>query len=262
MEHTITDLVEEEDLPPTNPEEHHYISRTKHTALNLLKWATDHEDDPAIKDFVPKLMEHLLARFLQVDVADLTDEHRDQLVVIRDNMIYEHKTLRINYTTYDNRREQDTINPNRQSDVMFLADEDDQHAHPYWEDNHSREWNFYGDDDEENLDYERYYVNMFVDRDMFVRFMGNGIGHRASREATRLLMADAEEAFLDVKRELVADSASESSDNEQEELTAGIEDPYNEQEEEPEPEFLDDDEVNIADGEDNLFDESLGYGQM
>jgi hypothetical protein len=38
--------------------------------------------------------------------------------------------MRINYTTYDIRREQDSINPRTRSDVMLLnADEDD--VHPY-----------------------------------------------------------------------------------------------------------------------------------
>ncbi|EKM75171.1 hypothetical protein AGABI1DRAFT_15475, partial [Agaricus bisporus var. burnettii JB137-S8] len=31
--------------------------------------------------------------------------------------------------------------------------------------------------DENNQDYDAYYVNMFADRDMFMRFTGDGIGH-------------------------------------------------------------------------------------
>ncbi|KAG6805196.1 hypothetical protein H0H92_000360, partial [Tricholoma furcatifolium] len=38
--------------------------------------------------------------------------------------------------------------------------------------------------DEKDVDYERYYVNMFVDRDMYMRYTGGGIGHRNTREAT------------------------------------------------------------------------------
>ncbi|KAG6884335.1 hypothetical protein C0992_006502, partial [Termitomyces sp. T32_za158] len=130
MEQAINDVVEEEELPETNPEDHHYISRIKHTPINFLKWAKDHEDDPATKNFVSKLRDHLVT-CLVLNTTKITDEDRSQLI-IRNNMIYEHKTLRINYTTYDNRREQDTINPSRHSDVMFLADEEDHNAHPYW----------------------------------------------------------------------------------------------------------------------------------
>ena len=45
--------------------------------------------------------------------------------------LFEHKTLRINYTTYDLRREQDTINPQIHPDFMVLSHEDDR-THPYW----------------------------------------------------------------------------------------------------------------------------------
>ncbi|KAG6860911.1 hypothetical protein C0995_006165, partial [Termitomyces sp. Mi166 len=53
-------------------------------------------------------------------------------LIIKDQMIYEHKTLQVNYTTYDNQHDQDTINPGQQSDVMVLADDDDKDSHPFW----------------------------------------------------------------------------------------------------------------------------------
>ena len=64
------------------------------------------------------------------DEHDFSDTDRDN-VLITENKIYEHKTLRVNYTTYDLRREQDTINPGTHPDVMVLSHEDDR-AHPYW----------------------------------------------------------------------------------------------------------------------------------
>ena len=48
----------------------------------------------------------------------------------RNNTLYQHKVLRINYTTYDMRREQDSLNPTRQANVMVLAP--DTEDHPYW----------------------------------------------------------------------------------------------------------------------------------
>ncbi|KAJ3819389.1 hypothetical protein F5880DRAFT_1460801, partial [Lentinula raphanica] len=42
------------------------------------------------------------------------------------------KTCRINYMTYDVRRDQDTINPRNHADVMMLSGEDKPDAHPYW----------------------------------------------------------------------------------------------------------------------------------
>ena len=53
---------------------------------------------------------------------------------ILDNTIYEHKVLCINFTSYDMRRDQDSINPRNHADVMVLAheDEDAVDSHPYW----------------------------------------------------------------------------------------------------------------------------------
>lgn len=41
------------------------------------------------------------------------------------NRIYRHKVMRINYTTYDVRRAQDSVNPRNHADIMVLAHEDD-----------------------------------------------------------------------------------------------------------------------------------------
>lgn len=50
------------------------------------------------------------------------------------NRFYKHKTLNVNYTSYDLRRDQDIINPSTHSDIMVLAHEDDDEPdkHPYW----------------------------------------------------------------------------------------------------------------------------------
>ncbi|KAK0447140.1 hypothetical protein EV421DRAFT_1889695 [Armillaria borealis] len=49
--------------------------------------------------------------------------------------------------------------------------------------------------DECDEDYERYYVNFFVDRDMLMRYIGGAVGHRSTFEATKGLLASAKEAF-------------------------------------------------------------------
>jgi hypothetical protein len=54
-------------------------------------------------------------------------------VRIVDNRIYSAKVLQVNYTTYDVRRGQDSINPRTQHcDVMVHSREDNLQAHPYW----------------------------------------------------------------------------------------------------------------------------------
>lgn len=55
-------------------------------------------------------------------------------VQIQNDRLYKHKILRVNYTTYDLRRDQDSINPRNHADIMVLAheDEDSANTHPYW----------------------------------------------------------------------------------------------------------------------------------
>lgn len=58
-------------------------------------------------------------------------------VVIENNTIYRHKVLRVNYTTYDLRRGQDSLNPRvpGHADFMVLSpetEENNNNPHPYW----------------------------------------------------------------------------------------------------------------------------------
>jgi hypothetical protein len=53
-------------------------------------------------------------------------------VRIRDNRIYATKVLRVNFTTYDVRRDQDSMNPRTHCDVMVRSRETDAGAHPFW----------------------------------------------------------------------------------------------------------------------------------
>jgi len=87
------------------------------------------------QDFIPRLKDHLLARIRGIeytgDEFDFTDEDRDQ-ISIANNKMYEHSVLRINYTTYDLRREQDSLNSRTHADIMVLSHETDETRHPYW----------------------------------------------------------------------------------------------------------------------------------
>lgn len=48
------------------------------------------------------------------------------------SQIYSAKVLRINYTTYDIRRDQDSMNPRTYCDVMMVSPETTEKAHPFW----------------------------------------------------------------------------------------------------------------------------------
>ena len=86
------------------------------------------------QDFFPCLKDHLLACLWGLtydgNEHDFSDADHDN-VLITEHKIFEHKTLRVNYTTYDLWHEQDTINPLTHLDIMVLSHEDDC-THPYW----------------------------------------------------------------------------------------------------------------------------------
>ena len=52
------------------------------------------------------------------------------LTIENNNRIFQHRTLRINYTSYDLQRHSDLINIRTRPDVMTLSEEGD-HTHPY-----------------------------------------------------------------------------------------------------------------------------------
>lgn len=88
------------------------------------------------KDFIPKLKTHLLGRLLGQDFEGddhppFTDAEINSVRIIGDH-IYSVKVLRINYTTYDIRRDQDSLNPRTHCDVMLHSAETDPGAHPFW----------------------------------------------------------------------------------------------------------------------------------
>lgn len=59
---------------------------------------------------------------------EFTNKDRMTLKLVNDR-IYRHKVLRVNYTTYNLRRDQDSLNPRTHSDIMVLSGDDTQ---PYW----------------------------------------------------------------------------------------------------------------------------------
>jgi hypothetical protein len=83
---------------------------------------------------------HLLARLLDQkydgDELNFLPEDRRNVHIVK-NTIYRHRVLRINYTTYDMRRAQDSINPRipGHGDIMVLSpenEEENKNPHPYW----------------------------------------------------------------------------------------------------------------------------------
>ncbi|KAG6824136.1 hypothetical protein H0H92_007879 [Tricholoma furcatifolium] len=128
-----------EDLPGGTPEQHHIISSDVHHGLFITDWLSNNENDPALKDFLPKLKDHCLAQILNDDYdGDGTLKYsvtqRSQVHIVN-NKIYRHKRMQIKYTTYDCQRSQDTLNPRTHANAMVLSCEDDDSGldpFPYW----------------------------------------------------------------------------------------------------------------------------------
>lgn len=147
-----SDVTESQEEIPS--ELHHHISSSKNHSLPLATFILEHPEDPAkkvcsclcmcnpaaddpiLKGFMRKLKGHLLNRLLERDFNG-DDPHtftEDELnsVWITNNQIYSVKTLSVNYTTYDVRRDRDTINPGNHNFLMVRSPEDGSEAHPYW----------------------------------------------------------------------------------------------------------------------------------
>ncbi|THU90531.1 hypothetical protein K435DRAFT_864214 [Dendrothele bispora CBS 962.96] len=339
--------------------------------------------DPAMNDFLFKLKNHCLQRVLNTELdTEFSDEDRRNLTFVS-NLLYIHKYLRINYTTYDLRREQDSINPRTQPDVLLLAEDGEETGHPYWyarvislfhvrvrhlgtrsrntseqrmeiawarwyqlddtiqsgwkakryhglqfvpadspdafgfinpsqiiraihilpafaygttsdylpADSVARVYQSFenGEYNVEQEDWVYYYVNIFADRDIFMRFRGGGVGHVSTLEHTCSFETDAgvDEQSLPVydkdgnviETEEVSDSSDEEEETEEEkeeegeeEEGSGNDDPNSDDNSDrSSDEYLDGDEeeeedldLGPEDGEvddiDQLGLESLGYG--
>ncbi|KAJ3804548.1 hypothetical protein F5876DRAFT_53241, partial [Lentinula aff. lateritia] len=115
---------------------HHHIGLSAKNKHNIGSFVKAHYDDPAAQNFYPKLQDHLLGRLMDRKFdgdthESFTDADRNH-IRLKGGSFISLKTCRINYTTYDVRQAQDTINLSNHADVMMLSGEDAAGAHPYW----------------------------------------------------------------------------------------------------------------------------------
>ncbi|KZT12196.1 uncharacterized protein LAESUDRAFT_754689 [Laetiporus sulphureus 93-53] len=126
----------------TPPEDKYHMSKRAPYGKDIGRWLRANRDDPVFKDFLPHLKDHLLSRLTgrpyDGDENAFTVVEHDVLRFESDR-IHFYKVLHVNYTTYDIRRAQDSINPRTHPFIMLLAHEDDDERedgspdrHPYW----------------------------------------------------------------------------------------------------------------------------------
>jgi len=89
-----------------------------------------------VQNFLPRLKSYFLLKksgsAIPGEDPKFSDTELAQ-VIIKDNLIFPHATVAFNYTTYDVRRDRDTVNINSgRQDVMLPSFEDDSRTHPYW----------------------------------------------------------------------------------------------------------------------------------
>ncbi|KAJ3571968.1 hypothetical protein NP233_g3408 [Leucocoprinus birnbaumii] len=256
---------------PEYLEKHHVISHDTDEPINLYEFVRENAADPAKKNFILKLKDHILGRLTnQKFDGNMHDDFSSadrNTIRIRNNRIFRHRTFCVNYTSYNIRRDYNTVNPHHRPFCMIASPDTaaDPNAHPFWyaavigvfhtEVQHigaeSRDFSwkkleflwvrwlgiepdyssgrhlaklpkfgFVPDSDEyafsfldpaevirgchlipafvegctselmpysgltearvngEEDDWTNYYVNIFVDRDMYLRYIGLGIGHQ------------------------------------------------------------------------------------
>lgn len=127
---------EENEVSRSDQDDPFYISKERRNAFNIFEFVQSTPEDPAKKNFIRSLKNHILGRLtgLEFDGDDdenFTDEDRNDLRILG-SRIFRHYTARINYTTYDMRRAYDTINPRTHPFIMLASPERESNAHPFW----------------------------------------------------------------------------------------------------------------------------------
>ncbi|KAG1853937.1 hypothetical protein DFJ58DRAFT_728071 [Suillus subalutaceus] len=115
-------------------QDHHSISTSRNNPISLFTFLQENDGDPVIKNFIPRLKDHILYRLKKLDVSHcdhtFTDQER-KTVIIPNNTVYSVQTMQIHYTTYDMRCEYGHHQPKTHGDVMVLSGESAP-THPYW----------------------------------------------------------------------------------------------------------------------------------
>ncbi|THU86023.1 hypothetical protein K435DRAFT_805422 [Dendrothele bispora CBS 962.96] len=119
---------EEERVPNTDPYLRYHMASGKKFFLDLAEFIDDHRRDPATTDFLRNLKHYILNQLFNKD--EFTEEEYAALT-FENNRLYKHKVVRVNYTSYDLRRGQDSINPRTHPDIMVLSSPGSDHPFAY-----------------------------------------------------------------------------------------------------------------------------------
>ncbi|THU78115.1 hypothetical protein K435DRAFT_769680 [Dendrothele bispora CBS 962.96] len=122
---------EEEKLPPTDPYLRYQMASEKRYFLDLTGFEHETRHDPAATEFLHKLKHYVLCQLFGRDSSSDFMEEEYNALTFESNRIYKHKTIRVNSTQYNGRRNQDSINPRTHPDIMVLSPSDSEHPFLY-----------------------------------------------------------------------------------------------------------------------------------
>ncbi|KAB5588767.1 hypothetical protein CTheo_7785 [Ceratobasidium theobromae] len=114
------------------------IAQSQKNPVSLPVWLQDHKSDPALKEFVLRLKNHLLARILGENYQEENGHSDAQIMKLsfQHDRIYRHAKIKINYTSYDVRRSQDIIRPHTPKCFALVPSVEDNNlttpSHPFW----------------------------------------------------------------------------------------------------------------------------------
>ncbi|TFK61080.1 hypothetical protein BDN72DRAFT_805276 [Pluteus cervinus] len=123
-----------DEINSTPPETRYSIAKAHAETFDLFSFIT--VPDQAKHNFVLSLKTHIFNRVMQFDydgdnIRELTIDQLNSVRIIN-NKLHRSNILRINYTTYDVRRNYDIISPLRHPFVMVKSRDAKEGAHPFW----------------------------------------------------------------------------------------------------------------------------------
>ncbi|GAB1527596.1 hypothetical protein RhiTH_010772 [Rhizoctonia solani] len=94
--------------------------RSEDMIASIIRWVHGQQHDDAMKFFIPQLKRFFLACFLGSRDHPKFNEQEIAEIRFHQDRMYRHKTLRVNYTSYDVLHHQDLVNPSTSNRFIML----------------------------------------------------------------------------------------------------------------------------------------------